>query len=290
MTTGSSLFWNRVGHVEVEQPDGSFTRHSGLDFRFDVQMSGCTYARFSAGICGLSRNSLNSLITWPQPESYANPRHVKVFAGYEQGGESLIAEGGIFSAIPTSPPNVWLNVEACKFLESRRPIEGVEPMKQASFQGIFRKAAEVCGLTPGPLDGIRTVDVKGGKFDFAFTGSVEMLPQRLGEAFNLIVYEQDGRMLALDRKMEYTTPGDAMDVDREHGLLGIGSIEFNKATVVTRLNDAYRLFTWVNLTSERIPQANGKYWVTGIRHTGHLRGDEWRTTLTMLKQQAGGRR
>ncbi len=281
----NKLFWNRVGHVEVEQPDGSFTSYTGLDFKFDVMISGCTYSRFSVGICGLSRDSLNSLITWPQPESYRNPRHVKVYAGYEDGGESLIAQGGIFSAIPTPPPNVWLNIEACKFLENRKPIEGVKPMKGATFREIFVKVADVCGMKAGSLAEVRSLDPDKDKFDFAFTGSIELLPQRLGDAADLTVYEKDGQLLALDKKKEYSSPSNAITLDRESGLLGVGTIEYNKASVTTRLNSAYELFTWVDLKSERIPQANDKYWVTNVRHTGHLRGEEWRTTLTMLKHQ-----
>ena len=285
MASGNKLFWNRVGHVEVEQPDGSFTAYEGLDFKFDVQISGCTYSRFSVGICGLSRDSLNNLITWPQPESYKNPRHIRVFAGYEDGGESLIAEGGIFSAIPTVPPDVWLNIEACKFLENRKPIEGVAPIK-GCFLEIFTKVAELCGMKQYMNPGVYlTLDPYKDIFDFAFTGSVEMLPQKLAEATHLNIYEKDGRLVADSKKKEYTSPSNAITLDRDHGLLGIGTIEYNKATVTTRLNDVYELFTWVDLTSERIPQANDKYWVTNVRHTGHLRGEEWRTTLTMLKHQ-----
>lgn len=284
----NKLFWNRVGHVEVEQSDGSFTSYSGLDFKFDVQISGCTYSRFSVGICGLSRDSLNNLITWPQPESYRNPRHVKVFAGYEDGGESLIAQGGIFSAIPTTPPNVWLNIEACKFLENRRPIEGVKPIR-GCFREIFIKVADLCGMEQNvEADVNLTLNPDKDIFDFAFTGSVELLPQRLADATGLTIYEKDGRLIAQARKKEYTSPSNAIPLNRNTGLLGVGSIEYNKATVTTRLNSAFELFTWVKLESERIPQANGPYWVTNVRHTGQLRGEEWRTTLTMLKRQTRG--
>lgn len=281
----NKLFWNRVGHVEVEQPDGSFTSYTGLDFKFDVMISGCTYSRFSVGICGLSRDSLNSLITWPQPESYRNPRHVKVYAGYEDGGESLIAQGGIFSAIPTPPPNVWLNIEACKFLENRRPIEG-EPPINGSFIEIFTRVGHICGMDTQTERGVWSVLPKDkDTYDFEFTGSVELLPQKLADAFNLNIYEKDGRLIADVKRKEYSSPSNAITLDRESGLLGVGTIEYNKASVTTRLNPAYELFTWVDLKSERIPQADDKYWVTNVRHTGHLRGDEWRTTLTMLKHR-----
>ncbi len=280
MASANKLFYNRVGHVEIEQPDGSFMAYRGLDFRFDVQVNGCTYSRFTVGICGLSRDSLNNLIVWRSPNAYDNPRHIRVYAGYEDGGESLIAEGGIFSAIPTTPPEVWLNIEACKFLEKRVPAVH-EASHEATFNEIFSIIAEIFGMNC--RDRVTTVD-KEKKYDFDYTGSVERLPQRFADAFNIIVYEENGTLIARDKGGEHKTPEDAIPIDTAHGLLAVSRVDYCKVSLTTRLNNVFELFTWVDLTSTRIPQANGKYWVTNVRHTGQLRGENWQTTVTALKR------
>lgn len=279
MASANKLFYNRIGHVEIEQPDGGYISYRGLDYKFDVQINGCTYSRFTVGICGLSRESLNNIIIWRSPNAYDNPRHIKVYAGYEDGGESLIAEGGIFSAIPTTPPDVWVNIEACKFLEKRVPAAH-EASHEAKFEEILKIVAELFNLDY--LDETTSVD-KEKKYDFDYSGSIERLPQKLADAFNIVVYEQDGVLIARDKGGEYKSPDEAIPIDTEHGLLAVSSVDYCKVSLTMRLNTIFELFTWVDLKSTRIPQANGKYWVTNIRHTGQLRGEAWQTTITALK-------
>ena len=39
----NELFWNRVGHVEIENSQGGMMSFSGLDFKFRIQMIGLIY-------------------------------------------------------------------------------------------------------------------------------------------------------------------------------------------------------------------------------------------------------
>ena len=111
--------------------------------------------------------------------------------------------------------------------------------------------------------------------------------RKFAESFGVIVFEEFGILYAIDNRPQlYPPSGTIIEVSQRTGMLALGNITLAGATIKTRLNDKSGLATWVSLTSEIVPKANGLYIVVRKKHTGHFRGQEWTTELETIRQGA----
>lgn len=279
MTT-NQMYWKRVGYVAIEDNDGNMVKyggsHDGLDFKFSGVISGEICPSFSVSILGLSKETLVSLTSWSPSEAFSRMRRIQVYAGYEKDGLARpIFEGMVLEAIPTQPPEAWLNLSCMLHPMIKTPPVEFETEREEIVQ-IFDKIAEKSGYksrwesTKIPKDFVVTYD---------FNKSPRDLATDFAHRFNLIVYNEDGVLIAKDLHGERGEPKDLKVIDINTGLLGLNNITLIGATIHKRLDTSIKCFSWVNLKSQIVPKANGSYYVISKKHVGHFRGREWNTEL-----------
>jgi len=106
-------FYGRVGHIEIVSGNGGLLRSfKDLDFRFHVKKTiGGVADKATVGILGLNNDSISFLSTFTDEAHQLQKNwRVRVYAGYVDEGEHLIIDGDIIRAIPSIPPENWLNI------------------------------------------------------------------------------------------------------------------------------------------------------------------------------------
>lgn len=291
----SKIYWNRIGHVRIEGPDGKMYSYGGdtdsLDFKFRVQkLCGNIYVKFSVSILGLSASTINFLTTWNVARALRTPRRIEVYAGYESDGKApLIIKGYIINAIPTTPPEMWLNIEGLNVVMAGKseivPEDSIVFSKTTTTaKDLFEKAAQVAGYKPvWTLDdaaGSRIVTVPRLRCDKSEL--IEQVKQILG-----VLIEIEGDCLVAHNTNGWVgMPQFASEVSMDTGMIEISHIDVRGAKIKIRLNDTFKLFSWIHLTSKLIPKATGYYFVVGKVLQGHLRGEDWFVELDTVRKDA----
>lgn len=287
MADANKVYWNRVGHVEIADSNNNLIPYYGLDFKFNIQKFGHIYVEFDVSVLGLSLDSIKDLTVLGPQQAMEKRREIRVFAGYEDGGEVEIARGSIWYARPTNPPEMWMNFKCRKYLDFDSTIQGVSRIeKDKTRWDAFNAMADILDLTP--LWEAQRVD-KQEKLGAAvnFNGQNKLhIADQFAKRFGLIIYEDDGCLIAQDKDIaENGGGGNTHTLDMDHGLLSIGNIDLFGGDITARLNDSYKLFDWIQLDSIIIPDANARYLVTAKNLIGHFRGNEWFTRYRLLREQ-----
>lgn len=254
-----------------------------LDFKFSGEKVGDIYTSFSVGILGLSSETVNALTTWNPAEAMAVSRRIEVYAGYEDGSIANPIFGGIVvEAIPTSPPEMWINMK-CINLSGGGSIRNPRSLIDTSLSGILSEIASDMGLSmrwDADMDG--SMKVKR----FTLQGSHASICEEFSNSFGVTVYEDRGILVACNKRPQMGTPKNPIQIGIDTGMISLPKVSLAGATIKTRLKDDISLMSWIRLNSEIIPKANGLYVVTKKKHTGHFRGDDWYTELETIRMGA----
>lgn len=283
MTTAQT-YYNRIGYVEIADNNGRMIKYGGsndgLDFKFNGTISGELCPKFSVGILGLSKETIEYLATWNPAESLERMRRIKVYAGYD--GDMLaspIFDGMILTAIPTQPPNAWLEFDCILHpLSKTPPIEFDTESKE--IEEIFRDIAKRNNLNARwECDSIRS----DSKVTFRFDKSNYDLVNDFANRFNIIAYVEEGVLVARDKHGEKGDPKNSRIISIETGMLGVNNVTLRGAIIKKRLDATIRCFTWLNLQSKIFPKANGSYFIISKKFVGHYRGNDWFVELETLR-------
>jgi hypothetical protein len=288
VATIKPYFWKRVGYVEIEGEDGKMYKYGGsvdgLDFKFDIKYSGDIAVEFTVGILGLSRETIQTLTVWNYAQAISRARKIAVYAGYEKDGIAQpIASGIITQAIPTTPPDMWLNFNCLiggldfdpkyqRCIKDKTAAEILDMLARANKM----KSRWLATKAPG--------DRKIPKFyvgrsplwvisNFAASQNVHICI----DADVLTAVDTYAWAQIQDKKV-------AEVIGVETGLLSIGNVDLKGAIIKRRLDVRSRLMTWVRLKSVIIPSASDDYYVIGKRHVGQYRGEEWTTELQTIRR------
>lgn len=284
--TQGQRYWGRDGWVDIE---GYGTPPKGLDFKFVAECAGDVYPKFSVGVLGLSTKNMNALTVWNPPDAYDAARRVSVYAGYESDGiRGPICTGYVLRAIPTPPPEAWMNFDCVLSLGKKKISLDVGNYSSQ----IFGEAYDVA-KTIGRIAGFRyvmwnaTTVRSNAHVEFTMNCSNDVMMEKFAKKLGLtVVYGMDGVVSIYDKKPWYFTSPDPYStpiISSDTGLLMIGNVDSAGATVRVRLTDRYQLFGWVKLETTLIPSASGFYYVVTKKHVGHFRGSEWYTELKMIR-------
>ena len=283
-------YWKRTGHISIEGGDGrmySFGGDDGLDFKFSGEKIGDYFFEFNCGILGLSADSINELTVWNPAEATMpdRKRRIEVYAGYDsQGEDSPIFSGIVMNAIPTSPPEMWLNFN-CMFIGSTDMlVANPRMMENERLVDIMSGIANEIGY--GKVSWGAGEELAEKRVDFEIVGPIKTLAQRFGRQFGLLLYGEDNILKCIRTRPQLYTPENPRLINTENGMLGIGKIDIVGARVRTRLDDSSKLFGWIELESQLMPRANGMYCIMGKKHVGHFRGNEWYTELDTYRKGA----
>lgn len=284
MSGFSEKYWGRAGHIEI---DGVTVPTNGLDFKFDIEKIGDVYPKWKASILGLSLDTIRKITVWNPAVAVSQMRGIRIYAGYNGIiGEKLLCNGTIMNAMPTQPPEMWLNMSGMMSFKDRRMISEPYKIRNKTKEEIFK---EICGKIGKPcryeVKNDQYAKIKG--FQFVFEGMYGDLPAKFAAQFDFIVYLDDDTLVCTDKNAQLQKPKKRSKpeiIDIEHGLISVAGVDVKGATIRTRLNDSYKLMDWVELHSELVPSANGVYYVIKKHHVGHLRGDDWYTELTTIRK------
>lgn len=283
--SGSDMFWGRSGWVEIE----GVSIPSGLDFKIDIKKTGDVYTSFTCSILGLSLETIRKVTVFNDALAASQQRQIRVYAGYNDSiGPKLVARGWIRRAIPTSPPEMWLNIDANVMACDNRVISKAKELKAKTVKDLFFKMCNEIdrdGRWIANKTRIGDGYVKDkGPVTLWCDGMYGVLPDRFAKKFGVLVYDDNGTLVCGDRNGQYNKPESVEPMDIDHGLIGIVNVDCIGAVIRTRMNDSYKLQTWLDLKSELIPSANGKYFVYSKHHVGQLRGNDWYTELKLFRR------
>lgn len=290
-------YWNRTGYLKIQMDDGTTQQFGGegemFDMKFDGLKFGDFYSTFTCSILGLTREHVNALTVWDKGQAIQKKRYIEVYAGYASNGSDMskpIFAGYVMNAIPTSPPEMWMNFECIRAWDKDQCITGVGTMRDASPRQILEKIAEVMELDFNLTSFMSsTIKWDDEKYTFAFDGKKKVqLTYDFAHQFNCICIDQNGTVVAADRREWLKAPKHiASEVSQDTGMLAVGNVDINGAKIVHRLNNTFELLSWVDVKSRLIPKMGARpYFVRSMRHTGHLRGDKWQTELNLIRQGA----
>lgn len=290
MAESNQVYWNRVGHVEVEDSNDNIVSYKGLDFKFNITKFGHIYTEFDVSILGLSAETINDLTVLGPQQAFEKRRQIRVFAGYSPDGkdeEVEIARGCIWYARPTNPPEMWMNFKCRKWLDADVILtnEG-NIIKEATRWFAFQRIARLLDLTPKwDAQRVNKDEVIGS--DFVLQGHNKLhVADEFAERFGVIVYEDDGCLVAKDKDIAENGGGGATHtLNINNGLLAIGNIDLFGGDITARLNDSYKLMDWIKLESYITPDANARYLIVSKNLVGHLRGEEWFTRYRLIREQ-----
>ena len=290
-------YWNRTGYLKIQMDNGGMQQFGGdgemFDMRFDGLKFGDFYSTFTCSILGLTREHINALTVWDKGQALQKKRYIEVYAGYSSNGDDMskpIFAGYVMNAIPTSPPEMWMNFECIRAWDKDQCVTGVETMRDASPRKILQKIAEILEVDFN-LTSLMSSTIKWDeeKYTFAFDGKKKVqLTYKFANQFNCICIDQNGTIVAADRREWLKAPKRiAREVSQDTGMLAVGNVDIAGAKVVHRLDNTFSLLSWVDVKSRLIPNMDARpYYVRAFRHTGHLRGDKWQTELELIRQGA----
>lgn len=290
-------YWNRIGYLKIQMDNEEMQQFGGdgemFDMKFDGLKFGDFYSTFTCSILGLTREHINALTVWDKGQALQKKRYIEVYAGYSSNGDDMskpIFAGYVMNAIPTSPPEMWMNFECIRAWDKDQCVTGVETMRDASPRQILQKIAEILevdfNLTSFMSSTIKWDDEK---YTFSFDGKKKVqLTYAFAHQFNCICIDQNGTIVAADRRGWLKAPKRiAREVSQDTGMLAVGNVDIAGAKVVHRLDNTFSLLSWVDVKSRLIPNMDARpYYVSAFRHTGHLRGDKWQTELELIRQGA----
>ena len=290
-------YWNRTGYLKIQMDNEEMQQFGGegemFDMKFDGLKFGDFYSTFTCSILGLSREHINALTVWDKGQALQKKRYIEVYAGYSSNGDDMskpIFAGYVMNAIPTSPPEMWMNFECIRAWDKDQCVTGVETMRDASPRQILQKIAEILEVDFN-LTSFMSSTIKWDeeKYTFAFDGKKKVqLTYKFADQFNCICIDQNGTIVAADRREWLKAPKRiAREVSQDTGMLAVGNVDNAGAKVVHRLDNTFSLLSWVDVKSRLIPNMDARpYYVSAFRHTGHLRGDKWQTELELIRQGA----
>lgn len=326
----SNNFFNRAGRIEIlsgvkviftsngstqtilNRANGGETirRFEGLDFKFrcskvcDLTM---TNSKANVSVLGLSRETIQFLATYrPTNIELANQKRIRIYASYEDYGDSLIFDGDIIRAVPSIPPNNWLDITAHVGNHRKNELQSLAINGAIKFDDLLKAVAKLFDLDPTYVNG-NTKEVQEAKkayvHGFECSGTMEDIIQSMNRVSNFQVYEDFG-VLECRLKNDYKIGSSrVIIIDEKNGMIGIpeilvGSTDREKKTkdepstlrikVKCFINPNINLWNDVYVKSIYLPDINGLYRVTEIEYNGHLRGQEWYMTLTLTAAYRGG--
>lgn len=272
---------------QIQTPDengSNAKRVDGLNVRFNISKTrGQVQGRARISICNLGRRDMEYLTTYMSPWVELQKRKkIQLFAGYE-GNTTLLFSGDILKALPTQPPDVWLECEALGGYYNNLVTESFTLQGPITLKQIAQTLAKRQGLL---FFCKADVSVASQQVDnFCHTGGLTNSLKKLNELGLGVAWIEDGT-LYLDAKEPELKEGSNMRViSEDSGLVGVPVPGPLGVDVTVLLDPSLKLGEPMEIRSSLMPSINGIYWPYSLEHTGELRGNEWYTKLKCQRFQ-----
>lgn len=307
MSNTNRLYYQRIGFVRIENAEGEMitfgsptSDNAALDMKFDIKMEAMRLCEFSVSLLGLTIDTINDLVVLPGEASATKSRRIEVYAGYynrneQYNGANKIAEGWIWEAqISSPPPEMWVTFTCFAFIQNPVEVEvrmlGNWPSVNELMTTVVKTLAKAGEkVEPWRDDNWRMSIPLDTRLKFNFKGPHNKLLYSLADTLLANAFIEDGKVMITERAPFYVTKGgqdNPSELKESTGLISVSELERFTAKFKSRLNDSFRMCDFVNVTMKLNRKANGKYYVVSKHHVGHLRGDDWFTTLLAYREPA----
>lgn len=268
--------FNRICYVEFITANGQAKRLDGIDIQFQVEKHlGAVMNEANITIYNLTREDIEYLTTFTsQWIAYQQRKRIRIFAGYEDTSVGLIFDGDIVEALPSMPPDIALRCKARSGAYNNSTMISKSITEPIAVKDLLQQAGSWTGLT---INDHTTTDKKVN--GFYYTGSVTQLIGQLNDIPDIIAYEDDGTLWVVDKK-DTNTGMQMRVINKDSGMIDIPQPNALGINVKMLLDPAIKLGQQIKVESSLIPACNGIYTIYELKHSGHLRGNEFYTDIT----------
>lgn len=241
-------------------------------------------AEANIDIYNLNRDDLQFLTT-SAANWMAKKTLIQLYAGYDDDVE-MIFGGQIMTAPPEGYPDLALHIKCLSGLEWMTQHIDVQKAN-IKLGDLIDYTSSVTGFPVNiPAKLRRSNEFLNKKIDeFSYSGSVYNLLDKIQNMLG--GFSIGGKSLFLSTYNDNTfvwnpegeSEGQTLYISKESGMVGVPAITDIGVNIKMLLNTKIRTGNIIYLHSDRVPDANGRYYVTEITHDGELRGTSWYTTL-----------
>lgn len=253
-------------------------RVEGVNIKFNIQkFQGQLQGKARISICNLAAEDVEYLTTYMSPWiEIQKQKKIQLFAGYENK-MGLIFSGDIVRAIPTVPPDVWIQCEALGGYYNNLIVDSFTLKGPLAIGDVCKIIAEKLGVS---FISNASQEVFNKKIDgFCHSGGLNNAIKKINELGICVAWADNETLYIADKEPKKPENGTVRLISEESGMIGMpepGPVGVDMAIL---LDPSIKLGEPVELKSSRIPSANGIYYPYSIEHTGELRGNEWYTKL-----------
>lgn len=255
-----------------------------LSVRFKItKYRGTVFSQGTISVCGLSQEHINQLTTFQGAYLAAqNDKYIRLTAGYveETDDESaVIFDGLIFKAIPTMPPDIWLNMEVFSNLDLVSEEKEIS-IENTTSKNLVKKIASEFSV-PVVLD----YSTSNKRIDkFYFKGNLPSLERKLYEMFknDKIFYYEQGKII-VDDWSKTKRPSVPYLINVENGMVFMPKPTTYGCDVSIFLNPFFQMSQIAQIESTQIPSLNGDYTVYMLTHEGTSRDVPFYTHLSCMR-------
>lgn len=258
----------------------------GLNIGFHVKIFSemGTPAEAYIDIYNLNRDDLQFLTTsaakWMEKQTL-----IQLYAGYDDDVD-LVFGGQIVESPPEGYPDLALHVRCLTGLDWMTTNINVQKAN-LKMADLINYTSSVTGFPVNmPAKLRRTNEMLNRQIDeFSYSGSVYNLLDKIqnmtggfsigGKSVFLSTYNDNTFVW----NPEEPTASKTLYITKESGMVGVPALTEVGVNIKILLNTKVRTGDTVYLKSDRVPDANGEYYITQIDHKGELRGSAWYTNL-----------
>lgn len=266
-----------------------------VKFYFQKMIGSAMFGKGRISICGLEQDTIQQLTSFVDYGTTLNERKLIQFsAGYGEK-KALIFNASILSAIPTIPPDIWLNCDVINGYELQQKYINISIEEGLTLEEYCQTVADKIGV---PLE-MRVQDNKylaAKMSETTYYGNIFRLLNTIENKFpikaikkeygNIVAYIDNGTLIVdysvIPNSEQRAKQQNIVEINQDTGMVGLPEISMAGylVNITTLLNPTIKTGDVINLTSSQIPSANGLYSVIGITYNGEFRGNSWYTTLT----------
>lgn len=266
-----------------------------VKFYFQKMIGSAMFGKGRVSICGLDKDTIQQLTSFVDYGTVLNERKlIKLEAGYGEK-KALIFNASILSAMPTLPPDIWLNCDVINSYELQQTYIDLTIEEGLKLEDYCKIVADKIGV---PLEmRIKNSDYLASKMSgTTYYGNIFGLINTIENKFpiksikktygNIVAYIDNGTLVVdysvIPNSEERAAEQNIKEINHDTGMVGLPEISMAGylVNITTLLDPEIKTGNVINLKSSQIPSANGLYSVIGITYTGELRGNSWYTTLT----------
>lgn len=264
-----------------------------VKFSYSKYIGASMYGKGKVSICGLDGETLDKLVSFASAQEVLEEKKlIKIKAGY--GDKlALIIDGSIMSAMPTIPPDIWLNCEIINSYEIQQKIISTTIEEGLTLEQYAKLVADIIGVQiKMRIEDTNYLNKKmsgtsfiGNAFQLANGISKSFCFDKEKDKYGQVVAYISGDYLIVDYanlfKDEKRTSNPIL-INKDNGMVGLPEMSMaGKLTnITTLLNPSIETGDVIKLESEQLKSANGLYYVQGITYTGEFRGNAWYSTFT----------